>query len=157
MFIVLCNEHRIVKIIGNSMEPLLHDGDIAFVSKMDRYFIGDIIVFKYIVEGIEKLLSHRLIFEDEYCFYCKGDNSLNMEKVTLPNVLGKIISAERHGKEIQVTMRSEEMAAFCELSRNCGIMWKSGEKEKAIGMSRRCYITMLKICNKKGEETLCSF
>lgn len=149
IIMVLYSENRIVKISGNSMEPLLYNGDIAFVSKMERYFIGDVVIFKYVIDGSEKLLSHRLIFEDEYHYYCKGNNSLNIEEITPLDVLGKITSAERHEKKIQVDLCNKEINAFCELSRNCGNAWKSGNLQKAIAMSKRCYITMFKICNSK--------
>ena len=151
--------NKIVRIKGNSMEPLLHDGDIAFVSAMDSYMLGDIVIFFYLIDGEKNILSHRIVYEDGSHFYCKGDNSLNLEEITSNAILGKIISVERQGKKIIVDIEKELIKGVCSLSKKCGDEWQSGNTQLAKVMAKRCYINMLKLCksieDKEKKANVC--
>lgn len=143
---------KIVRIKGNSMEPLLRDGDIAFVSAMQLYTVGDIVIFYYQVNGVEKILSHRIVYKDDYHLYCKGDNSLNLEEITLNAIIGKITSIERHGVKICISIRKDLLEKFCNLSKKCGDEWNAGNIQIAQVMATRCYINMLKVCKFLNNE-----
>lgn len=151
--------NKVVRIRGNSMEPLLRDGDIAFVSVMDSYMLGDIVIFSYLIDGEKKLLSHRIVYEDRGHFYCKGDNSLNLEEITSNAILGKIISAERQGKKIIVDIGNDLIKGLCSLSKKCGDEWKAGNTQLAKVIANRYYINMMKICklieNKEENTNVC--
>ncbi len=138
--------NKIVRIKGNSMEPLLKDGDIAFASAMQSYTVGDIVIFFYQINGVEKILSHRIVYEDDYHLYCKGDNSLNLEEITSNAIIGKITSVERQGMKTIIKIRKDLLKEFCDLSKKCGDEWESGNTQTARAIAKRCYINMLKIC-----------
>lgn len=140
------------RIKGNSMEPLLKDGDIAFVSSMQSYTVGDIVIFSYQTDGVEKILSHRIVYEDDYHIYCKGDNSLNLEEITSNAIIGKITSVERQGIKMVINIREDLLKEFCNLSKKCGDEWESGNIQTARAMAKRCYINMLKICKSMEEK-----
>lgn len=75
-----------VHVRGESMEPVLREGDIITIRKKE-YRKGDILLFIY--EGKE-LLVHRLLkITDNYC-YCKGDNSFRLEQISKNDVLGAV-------------------------------------------------------------------
>ena len=93
---------RIVKITGKSMEPFLIEGYIAFVSQKPQYIVGDIIIFNYLIDEKETLISHRIVFENNDHYLCKSDNSLNIERITFSDILGKIVSVESKGKKEHV-------------------------------------------------------
>lgn len=75
-------------VIGSSMLPALHDGDIVTITASASYEIGDILVYCYKDEG---LLIHRLLKQDTR-YFCKGDNAFRLEDISPGDVIGKVIS-----------------------------------------------------------------
>lgn len=140
-------DKRIVRITGKSMEPLLKDGDIAFVSKMSEYDVGDIIVFGYSLNDVELLISHRIVYMDNDYYFCKGDNSLELEIITFSSIIGKIVSVERNAKKIQLAIDKKLLDDFCNLSLICGKTYRDGNCFLAQRLAKRCYINMCKIKN----------
>lgn len=74
---------------GFSMAPIINEGDLIFIKKLNKvdYKINDIIVFK------EKniLISHRIISTTKQNVVTKGDNSLVKDTPIKRNlVLGKV-------------------------------------------------------------------
>lgn len=61
---------------GRSMEPLLHTGDLVFLSKNKEPEVGSIVVYK---DRSGKYIIHRVIGIYEYmgkkCYVIKGDNN----------------------------------------------------------------------------------
>lgn len=61
---------------GRSMEPLLHTGDLVFMSKRGSIEVGDIIVYQ---DRTGKYIIHRVVAVYTYkgvkCYVTKGDNN----------------------------------------------------------------------------------
>ena len=60
-------------IVGTSMEPQLHRGDLAIVRRHDSYAVGDVILFRDGTLGRDVL--HRVVARDGSRFVTKGDNN----------------------------------------------------------------------------------
>ena len=139
--------NKIVRIKGNSMEPLINDGAITFCTVMKCYSVGDIIVFKYLQDGKNRIISHRIIYKEGDQYFCKGDNSFRIEKITFDDILGKITAVLKNGKRMNIDMKDETIKLFCDLSKRCGEEWQKGNVETAQALGKRCYINMLKMCS----------
>jgi len=74
-------------VTGVSMEPYMKEGDSVTVKKYDDYSVGEVLVFLYKGE----LLIHRLIKIENGRYFCKGDNALRLEDMTLTDIAGKAI------------------------------------------------------------------
>jgi len=86
----------VVTVGGESMAPVLHNGDRVVVTNRDKYAVGDILMYDYKEEGA---LLHRLLeLRDEH-FFCKGDNSYRLEEVTEADIYGVATAVVRDGKE----------------------------------------------------------
>ena len=81
---------------GVSMLPFMKKGDIITVQRLDKYEIGDILVFPYKNEG---MLVHRLLKIEDGRLYCKGDNAFRTEDITSEQVLGKVVTVNEKGPE----------------------------------------------------------
>jgi signal peptidase len=70
--------NRMAVVRGHSMEPLLHTGDIVFLSRKppEDIAVGDIIVYRW---G-NSYVIHRVVYKYHYagswCFVVQGDNRL---------------------------------------------------------------------------------
>lgn len=83
-----------IAVRGNSMNPVLNDGDIVILEKGQQLPIekGDIILAKY--EG--KYVLHRVVWISSDFFYLAGDgNKLQVEKVRKGNAIARVSSAFR--------------------------------------------------------------
>jgi signal peptidase I len=58
---------------GNSMAPLLQDGDLAVVRKRPWYEVGDIVLYRDDRRGTDKLFLHRIVGIEGDRFTLKGD------------------------------------------------------------------------------------
>lgn len=74
-------------ISGDSMYPVLKNGQAVTVTTKENYLPGDILVYEYKKEG---LLAHRLLKIVSGRYFCKGDNSFRIEDITYDQILGKI-------------------------------------------------------------------
>ena len=77
-----------LNVSGNSMFPVLQDGDIISVCKKSEYEIGDILVFIYKNGDI---LVHRLLNVKDNRYFCKGDNSFRLEDIGVEQIIGAVI------------------------------------------------------------------
>lgn len=77
-----------IRVAGESMNPILHDGDIITVCRKDNYQLGDILVFIY---KNNEVLVHRLLKVHHNQFYCKGDNSFRLENFDEEKVIGSVV------------------------------------------------------------------
>ena len=84
-------------VTGFSMNPILYEKDMVSVLPSEPYNIGEILAFVY---NDEELLIHRLIEIKDGMYYCKGDNALRMEKITIEQVFGKVSAVRRNGQDI---------------------------------------------------------
>ena len=78
-----------IKVSGCSMIPTIKDGTKIIVSEKEIYELGDILVFSDVVG--KKLTVHRLVMKYNDFYYCKGDNSFAIEKITFDNIIGAVI------------------------------------------------------------------
>lgn len=87
----------VVTVGGESMVPVLHNGDQVVVTRREKYAVGDILMYDYKEEGT---LLHRLLEIRDGHFFCKGDNSYRLEEVTEADIYGVAIAVVRDGKEV---------------------------------------------------------
>ena len=80
----------ILKVMSNSMSPVIEKGNKIIIKKQNEYEIGDIITY---INNDGNLITHRIIKKYEDGFITKGDNNNteDKEKVRKNQVLGKII------------------------------------------------------------------
>ncbi len=64
-----------------SMEPTIHEGSFALAVPVDAkdVNIGDIIVYKGTLAGIDAQIVHRVVNIDKDIYYFKGDHNDNMD------------------------------------------------------------------------------
>ena len=77
-------------IVGNSMEPKLHRGDLAVVRERSVYRVGDVVLYDSRELGSKVL--HRIVRAESGRFVLKGDNNsfLDGEKVTEDQIVGSL-------------------------------------------------------------------
>ena len=77
-------------IVGNSMEPGLHRGDLAIVRARSTYRAGDVVLYESRELGTKVL--HRILRVENGRFVLKGDNNsfLDAEKPTEEQILGTL-------------------------------------------------------------------
>ncbi|MCE7938124.1 hypothetical protein DCC79_00865 [bacterium] len=113
-----------LRVVGHSMAPLLHDGDLVWVEPMPakRLQCGDLVL----VRLAEDLLTHRLIAVDSQGWHTKGDNVGEADPpVAAAAILGKVVSAERRGRMLDFrqtrwTMANRLVGASSSLERRLG-------------------------------------
>jgi signal peptidase I len=62
-----------IVVIGNSMEPRFHIGDLVITHKEAEYQIGDAVVYKN--QELKNFVFHRIITEERGTFTLQGDNN----------------------------------------------------------------------------------
>ena len=85
---------RSVKTFGQSMFPLLHDGDIVYFKKIPYWNVklNDIVAVK---KG-HRLATHRVIYKTPTYFITKGDNNLKADTKNKPSdLIGKVYQVKR--------------------------------------------------------------
>lgn len=86
-------------LVGNSMEPKLHRGDLAVVRKQSVYRAGDVVLYDSRELGSKVL--HRIVRVEDGHFVLKGDNNdfLDAEHPTEEQIVGKLwVSAPAVGR-----------------------------------------------------------
>ncbi|HYI44674.1 MAG TPA: signal peptidase I [Actinomycetota bacterium] len=75
---------------GNSMEPLLHEGDLAIVREQPTYGIGDAVAYRS--ERLGRTVLHRIVDVDDTRYVFKGDNNdfLDPEHLGSDQVMGTL-------------------------------------------------------------------
>lgn len=91
----------IMQVNGTSMLPELFNCDTLVVNRRVAYMVGEIIAFDYLDEGI---LVHRLLKIVGNQYYCKGDNSFRLERITKSNIIGKVTNVIRNHQIIPVNV-----------------------------------------------------
>ena len=87
------NKHHFIPITGNSMWPLIRDGDQIFVRHGNSHLRrGDIVLFRQNT----RLLAHRIIRLDTDRVITKGDNNRHVDPPLNANeILGRVMSIKR--------------------------------------------------------------
>lgn len=89
-------------VIGNSMEPKFHIGDLIIVHEQPVYQVGDAIVYQNV--QLKKFVFHRIVSQQLGHYTLQGDNNswLDTYKPTQEEVIGKLwLHIPRGGKFIQ--------------------------------------------------------
>ena len=83
----------IVSVVSDSMEPVLHRGDLVFVIQDDNPKIGDIVIYQRSKNDIT--IVHRIIdIRENNAYIIKGDNNPVADPpVDKNSVLGKAVFA----------------------------------------------------------------
>ena len=84
-----------LEVKGISMFPTLKNGEKVRIVAKETYQEGEIVMFCY----KDKFLVHRIvkIFKDS-CF-CKGDNTISLERITTRDIIGKVEKYQENGGE----------------------------------------------------------
>ncbi|MDD4543113.1 MAG: S26 family signal peptidase [Clostridia bacterium] len=77
----------IVSVRGDSMLPVLKDGDKVRILAEKYYQLGDILLFV----SYNRLNLHRLVAFDNNVFVLKGDNAIKSERVLYDVVVGRMV------------------------------------------------------------------
>lgn len=86
-------------IVGSSMEPMLHRGDLAVIREESAYRTGDVVLYESPQLGSNVL--HRIVRVQGGRFVLKGDNNdfLDSEQPTEEQIVGKLwLSAPKVGR-----------------------------------------------------------
>jgi len=86
-------------IVGTSMEPMLHRGDLAVIREESTYRVGDVVLYEAPELGANVL--HRIVRVENGRFVVKGDNNdfLDSEQPTEAQIVGKLwLSAPQVGR-----------------------------------------------------------
>jgi hypothetical protein len=86
-----------IKARGGSMIPFLWDGDVALVTPTAgaQIGVGDVICYE---APPGRLFLHRVIERQREWFVAKGDALTFPEIIDPPQLLGKVVAIERHGR-----------------------------------------------------------
>lgn len=94
--------HKIIKAkgLGQSMKPLIDDGDFLVVdARNKRIKAGDIVV----VLWNKRLIAHRVVYFDDKIIVTKGDNSIFLDKpVIKTQILGKVSRILKEKSEYEI-------------------------------------------------------
>lgn len=75
-------------VVGTSMIPIICEGQSISICRKDTYEIGDILVFIY---AKDRIIVHRLLDIRGDRYFCKGDNSFEMEEFGNDQVIGAVL------------------------------------------------------------------
>jgi signal peptidase I len=102
-----------ILIVGNSMEPNFHLGDLVIVHRAFEYNVGDIIAYQN--TELKSNVFHRIIAQEYGHYTLKGDNNSWMDSYqpSIEEVIGKLwIRLPRFGSIIQFLRMPLNMALF---------------------------------------------
>ena len=93
-----------IKTRGGSMLPFVRDGDVALVMPTARTAIGvgDVVCYE---APPGRLFVHRVIHRARNSFLAKGDALACADVVEAPQLLGKVVAIERHGRLTRLDSR----------------------------------------------------
>lgn len=77
-----------LNVFGTSMLPIIHEGESIPICRKDDYEIGDILVFIY---KQDRLIVHRLLKIQGERYFCKGDNSFELEEFGFGQIIGAVL------------------------------------------------------------------
>lgn len=83
-----------LKTFGNSMYPILRDGDIVFIdhTPFNKIHVNDIVIFKH----NRNYITHRVIYKKKDSLITKGDNNLAADpEVDKKKLIGIVTSVKR--------------------------------------------------------------
>ena len=90
-----------IKTFGDSMFPLLQDGDIVLIKKVKflKIKVNDIVCFK----RKNHLVTHRVVYKTTKYTITKGDNNpFSDGKIRPDKILGRVASIKRDGQNLNI-------------------------------------------------------
>lgn len=88
-----------IKTFGDSMYPLLHDGDIVFIKKINfnTLKVNDIVC----VKKNSSVFTHRIIYRSKNYLITRGDGNVQSDgKIYTKNLIGKVYKIKRGTHEL---------------------------------------------------------
>lgn len=78
---------------GNSMLPIIENGQKVQVIKPNSFKIGDIIAYTLDSQDIQHIIIHRVVFVRETYLLTKGDNNDFIDRIKVPieKIIGQIL------------------------------------------------------------------
>lgn len=82
-----------VEVKGISMLPTLKNGEKVRIVAKEKYQKGEIVMFCY----KDRFLVHRIVkIIKDRCF-CKGDNTMSLERISIQDIIGKVEKCQEEG------------------------------------------------------------
>ena len=107
VLIAQCRHKNIdIEVCGSSMYPEIKGNDIITIKQQDEYNIGDVIVFMF----EKRIVVHRILNIVASEYWCKGDNSFRLEKVSLNKVVGIVTHVNQ--KRIEHCLEEKVIESF---------------------------------------------
>lgn len=125
-----------LKVLGNSMYPVIRNGEIVDIVN-ETFGVGDIILFRY----KNTLIVHRLLKVCNNEYFCKGDNSFRIEKISFSDIIGKVI-----GEYINCLEFDDEMIA---LSFKINNIFETNKSDKIATINSNQFKLYAKLLCKK--------
>jgi signal peptidase I len=128
-----------VLIIGNSMEPDFHIGDLVVVRQESEYRIDDLVAYRNL--ELENNVFHRIIATDRDRFVLKGDNNswIDSFQPSRDEVIGKLwVHIPQGGSALQSLRRPGALAALAAITGGIlafALVFRNGKGKKT--MSRK--------------------
>lgn len=92
-----------VTVNGNSMYPLVRDGDKVGITPVETYEIGDIVVYKNKAIVMHRLVDIRVILHGKNIYIAKGDNNLMRDPPLMERcIIGKVTAIYRNNKTFEI-------------------------------------------------------
>lgn len=81
-----------ITVRGDSMLPIIKDGEVVTVVRSNQHNIGDVIAYYTIIEAKVNIIVHRVIFVRKKYVLAKGDNNdfIDPLRVSIKQIIGKI-------------------------------------------------------------------
>ena len=135
-----------VSLRGQSMHPLLLDGDKALVLKASEFDVGR--VYLFVLD--EKMYAHRLICLEEGYLVFRGDHSIDFDIVSRNAVVGEVVGVMNSNGQKLLLSREGKWARKLKtsLSRRIGEMFSSSRPGKLGILRRRALCKSLDAINR---------
>jgi signal peptidase I len=101
-----------IDIKGNSMSPLIIEGDEITFTKESGINLGDIVLFK---DETSEYIAHRVISLNP--LETKGDNSTCSENISKLQIFGKAVSINKRRVDISLSGKSPWMKLYALISK----------------------------------------
>jgi len=120
----LRQDNNNIKVTGTSMEPVIYDGDTAYIEKIEKYRIGDIVVA---IDTKGWLLIHRIVRIKEGIINIKGDNAVAIETVRPDDCFGRVVFVKSKDGAEFILKRSFKDKVIAYLSLMMNKRWRASK------------------------------
>lgn len=97
------NANLMVTVTGNSMFPVICDGDMVNIMPSELYSVGDIVVYKNKTIIIHRIVEAHSNSNGTRFYFSKGDNNLTRDPPLIERcILGKVTKVFREDKTLEI-------------------------------------------------------